>query len=338
LPKPRCMTGEDAALAAARAGDEVAFRSLFAPYQRELRAYCYRMAGSLDEADDLVQESLLRAWRGLATFEGRSSVRTWLYRVAFSACIDALESKGRRSLAVLEGPPASPRDAMPPPRYDVWVEPCPGSIDVDGAPSPEARYSQRESVALAFLAALQLLSPKQRAALLACDVLGWTADECAQLLGGTVTSVQSALQRARETLDANASRFRPKLPDEQTKRTLLARYVEAWERADVPALVSILHEDATLAMPPLPLWLHGPKDIGDSIGGMVLTPDAAGVFRLRATEANGSPAFAAYRASEEGGFRAFALHVLSLQGDRISAITAFLDPRLFAKLDLPAAI
>jgi RNA polymerase sigma-70 factor (ECF subfamily) len=332
------MPGEDTVLAAARAGDEGAFRTLFAPYQRELRAYCYRMAGSVDEADDLVQESLLRAWRGLAMYEGRASLRTWLYRVAFSACVDALESKGKRSLAFFDGPPAGPRDAMPAPRDDGWIEPCPASLDVDGPTSPEARYSQRESVALAFLAALQLLSPKQRATLLACDVLGWTAEECAQLLGGTVTSVQSALQRARETLDANASRFRPKLPDEQTKRALLARYVEAWERADVPALVSILHEDATLAMPPFPLWLRGPRDIGESIGGMVLLPGSAGAFRLVATEANGSPAFAAYRRSAAGGFQPFALHVLTLDADRIASITAFLDARVFAKFGLPPAV
>jgi RNA polymerase sigma-70 factor (ECF subfamily) len=332
------MEGEAASLAAARAGDEGAFRALLAPYQRELRAYCYRMAGSLDDAEDLLQESLLRAWRGLATFEGRSSLRTWLYRVAFSACADALETRKARSLAVFDGPPARAGDPMPAPCEEGWIEPCAASVYADATESPEARYSQRESVTLAFLAALQLLAPRQRATLLACDVLGWTAEECADLLGGSVTSVQSALQRARETLDAKASRFRAKLPDEQTKRALLARYVEAWERADVPALVSILHEDATLAMPPFPMWLHGPKDIGDSIGGMVLTPGAAGVFRLWALEANGASAFAAYKRSEAGGFDAFALHVLSIDADRVSAVVAFLDARLFVKLGLPGRI
>jgi RNA polymerase sigma-70 factor (ECF subfamily) len=224
---------------------------------------------------------------------------------------------------------------MPAPREDGWIQPCAASLYADAAESPEARYSQRESVALAFLAALQLLAPKQRTTLLACDVLGWTAEECAELLGGSVTSVQSALQRARETLDAKAPRFRAKLPDEQTQRALLARYVEAWERADVSALVSILHEDAALAMPPFPMWLRGPKDIGASIGGMVLTPGSAGVFRLCATEVNGTPAFAAYTRNASGGFDAFALHVLSVDADGVSAIVAFLDPRLFAKLGLP---
>ena len=334
------MLDEKARLAEARAGDETAFRDLVVPYRRELLAYCYRMAGSLDDADDLLQESLLRAWRGLASFEGRSSLRTWLYRVTWSACIDALESKKARMLTVDRGPPADPRDPIPPSEPDAWVGPCPSSLYAEASEgsSPEARYGRKESVALAFLAALQLLPPRQRATLLFCDVLGWSASECAELLGTSVASVNSALQRARETLEARAGRWRPSLPDEETKRALLSRYVQAWEKADVPALVSLLHEDATLSMPPMPIWLHGPRAIGDSIGAMVLVPEARGVFRFVATEANGLPALAAYRRSTDGSFEPFSIHVLSLAKDRITAITAFLDTRLFASFGLPARL
>jgi RNA polymerase sigma-70 factor (ECF subfamily) len=333
------MTDDELArLAKARAGDEGAFRDLVSPYRRELRAYCYRMAGSLDDADDLLQESLLRAWRALSTFEGRSSLRTWLYRVTWSACIDALQSKPMRKLTVDAGPPANPEDPIPAPVQGGWIGPCPASLYDDVPATPEARYSARESVALAFLAALQLLPPKQRATLLACDVLGWSAQECAKMLESTVPAVNSSLQRARETLESRSSRWRPTLPDEAVTRALLAKYVQAWERADVPALVSLLHEDATLAMPPLPVWLRGPRAIGQSIGAMVLTPDAGGRFRFVMTEANGLPALAAYRRGAGDGYEPFALHVVSLTGDRVGSVTAFLDPSLFARFDLPTSI
>ncbi|HEY1691859.1 MAG TPA: RNA polymerase subunit sigma-70 [Polyangiaceae bacterium] len=332
------MIDEEARLAAARSGDERAFRALVEPYQSELRAYCYRMAGSPADADDLLQDSLLRAWRGLPSFESRSSLRTWLYRVTWSACIDAMESKPPRMLGVDRGPPADPRDPIPAPELGAWIEPCPASFYEAGARTPEARYGAKESVALAFLAALQLLPPKQRATLLACDVLGWTAEECAEMLESTVASVRSALQRARETLDARADRWRPRLPDEETTRTLLSRYVQAWERADVPALVSLLHEEATLSMPPLPLWLLGPRAIGESIGAMVLVPEARGQIRFLPTKANGLPALAAYRRAGDQGFEPMALHLLSLADERIAAITAFLDPTLFPRFGLPARI
>ncbi|HWZ93077.1 MAG TPA: RNA polymerase subunit sigma-70 [Polyangiaceae bacterium] len=322
----------------ARGGDEQAFRQLVEPHRRELRAYCYRMAGSLEDAEDLLQDSLIRAWRGLAAFEGRSSLRTWLYRVTWSACVDALEKKPARALVVDASPASDPRDPIPPPRADDWIGPCNAALYADDAPSPEARYSARESVALAFLAALQLLPAKQRAALLARDVLGWSAEECAEMLGGSVASANSLLQRARETIEARGPRFRARLPDEPTTRSLLGRYVAAWEGADVSALVSLLHEEATLAMPPLPIWLSGPAAIGASIAGMVLTPEARGAFRLIPTEANGLPALAAYRRGEDGSFTPFAIHVLSLRDDRIDAITAFLDPRLFERFGLPASV
>jgi RNA polymerase sigma-70 factor, ECF subfamily len=331
------MPESDSLLARSRAGDHAAFRELVAPHQRELRAFCYRMAGSLADADDLLQDSLFRAWRGLAGFEGRSELRTWLYRVTRSACLDALEGKAARTLSVDRGLPADPRDEMPPPDADGWIGPCPAAVYSDTESSPEARYTRKESVALAFLAALQLLAPKQRATLLARDVLGLSAVECAEHFDGSVAAMNSALQRARETLEERGPRFRAKLPDEETTRTLLAKYVSAWERADVAALVSLLHDDATLAMPPFPIWLLGPRAIGESLAAMVLTPEARGRFRLLATEANGLPALAAYARNSAGVFEPSALHLISCRGTAIDAITAFLDPTLFARFDLPLA-
>lgn len=325
-------------LAAAKAGDQSAFGELVAGYRRELRAYCYRMTGSLHDADDLLQESLLRAWRGLPSFEGRSSFRTWLYRVTFTACVDATQNRPARMLAIDCRGPAAPHDPLPAPEPDRWIDPCPASMLQDSESSPEARYGQKESVALAFLAALQLLPPRQRAMLLACDVLGWTAPECAEMFDSTVASVHSAVQRARETLEARAERWRPTLPSPETTRALLERYVQAWESADVELLAKLLHEDATLSMPPLPMWLRGVRAIAESIGAMVLVPEARGQLRLLQTEANGLPAFAAYRRAPDHGFDPMALHLLSLSEDRVMTITAFLDPSLFARFELPARI
>ena len=313
--------------------DADAFRALVAPHERELRALCYRMAGSLAEADDLLQETLIRAWRGLPGFEGRASLRTWLYRVAWSACIHALERRPPRMLPIDSGDPADP-DAPIPTSDAAWLGPCPPELYA-GSGSPDARYSARESVGLAFLAALQLLPPRQRAILIARDVLGWTAEECAAELDTTVASANSALQRARETLEARAARWRPRVPDDATTRALLARYCEAWERADTAALAALLHEDATFAMPPLPIWLRGPAAICRSVSIMVFAVDGADSFRFEATEANGLPALAAYRRGEDGRRRAASLHVLEPRGDRLAAITAFLDPALVTAFGFP---
>ena len=324
-------------LSAARHGDEGAFRDLVAPYQRELRAYCYRMSGSTDDADDLMQECMLRAWRGLDSFEGRSSLRTWLYRVAWSVSVDALEKKKSRALVVDVGPAADP-DTPPPAPTDGWIGPCPASFYADAPESPEARYTARESVALAFLAALQLLPPKQRAVLISRDVLGWSAEECAEAFGGSVAAMNSALQRARETLDARATKWRPKLPDDEGTRRVLAKYIDAWERSEVGSLVELLHEEATLSMPPLPMWLLGRDAIVRSLGGMVMTPATRGTIRFVPSEANGLPALAAYRRRPTGRFELESLHMLSLDGERIDAMIAFLDPRLLGAFDLPAHV
>jgi RNA polymerase sigma-70 factor, ECF subfamily len=327
-------------LDAARDGDHEAFASLVEPFRRELRAHCYRLSGSIHDADDLVQESLLRVWRSLKSFEGRSSLRTWLYKVATSACLDALDKRPQRALPMDVSPAVSADVPIAPPRLEpVWIGPWLAmNGDEGGLSSPEARYTLRESVTLAFLVALQLLPPKQRAVLLLRDVLGWQASECAELLGLSVTAVNSALQRARETIDRRAPALRDASPVVNDERTamLLARYVAAWETADVDALVSLLREDATLAMPPLPQWLQGAQDIGRSLGAMVLVPGSSGDYRLVPTHANSRPAFATYRRDEAGGAHtALSIQLVEVADGRIVSIVAFLDPSLFGKFDLP---
>lgn len=297
-------------LEAARGGDERAFARLVEPHRKELRAHCYRMAGSLLDADDLLQESLLRAWRGLASFEGRASLRTWLYKVTTHACLDQLDRKGPRLLPQDMGP-ASDGRVGPPIEDAAFVEPAPADL-----------YERREDVALAFLVALQLLTPKQRAALILRDVVGMEASECAELLGLSVAAVNSALQRAREVLAARPHAAPPPERDD----AVLARYIDAWQRADSAALVALLREDATLAMPPIREWIAGAAAIGRSIQDMVFGPAGPGVFRLVPTEANGLPGFAAYQNGQP-----LAIHVIELAGGKIAAITAFIAPALVAK-------
>jgi RNA polymerase sigma-70 factor (ECF subfamily) len=336
------MSVGEPTLRAAQSGDESAFAELVAPYRRELRAHCYRMAGSLHEADDLLQESLLRVWSGLPRFEGRSNVRTWLYKVTTNACLDTLERKSARVLPRELGPAAGPEDPIGPPRLDLpWLEPCPEDLYAATEMSPEARYGERESVALAFLVALQLLPAKQRVVLILRDVVGWEATECAELLGLSVAAVNSALQRARETLASRSEAQRASLPtiDDAGTSTLLSRYVQAWELADTSALVALLREDATLAMPPFAEWVAGAEAIGASIGSMVFVPAGPGAFRLVPTEANGQPAFAAYqRDPESGELRATAIHALEIEDGRVVSICAFLDPSLFVKFGLPSVL
>lgn len=331
----------DAMLDAARTGDGVAFERLVSPFRRELRAHCYRMSGSLSDADDLLQESLIRAWKGLPSFEGRSALRTWLYKVTTSACLDALDKRSARLLPFDAGPAHDPTKPLGPPRPEItWLEPCPDDVWVDAPPSPEAKYGARESVALAFLSMLQLLPPRQRAVLVLRDVLGWQATECAELLDMSVPAVNSALQRARETLEGQrAIEHAHTPPGDARTEDLLARYVRAWELADVPALVSLLHEDATLSMPPLSEWLQGAQIIGGALSAMVLPPGSSGRFRLVATHANGQPALAAYeRDAATGEMRAAAMHVLTISGGKVASLTAFVDPSLFTRFGLPSRL
>ncbi len=304
-------------------------------HRTELTAYCYRMLGTPFEAEDAVQETLVRAWRSLDQFEGRASLRSWLYRIATNVCLDMLGGRERRArpmdLGPAREPVASNLNALP---EVTWIEPIPeNALAPDGDPADVA--VAHETIRLAFVAALQHLPPRQRAVLILCEVLRWKASEVAELLGTSVASVNSALQRARATLDATevGTEPAPELGDEE--RELLARYVQAFEAYDIEALTSLIHEDATQSMPPYDLWLTGRDDIfewwlGPGIGcrGSRVIPTVA---------ANGSPAFGQYKPSESGsGFDPWALQVLELSGGRIVELTFFLDTeRVFPLFGLP---
>jgi RNA polymerase sigma-70 factor, ECF subfamily len=317
-------------LAAARAGGEDAFRRLVEQHRGELHAHCYRMLGSVHDAEDALQEALLRAWRGLPRFEGRSSLRSWLYRIATNTCLDAIARRPKRVLPIDHAPAADPHLGPGEPIVEsVWVEPYPDErlgIE-DGYAAPEARYEQRESIELAFIAALQHLPPNQRAVLILREVLGYSAKEVADTLDTTVASVNSALQRARATVEE-------RLPEQSQQATLRAlgdeglrevvgRYVDAWDRGDVDGVVAMLTEDATFSMPPLQTWFGGHEGIRIFLAGWPLS----GRWRWRHTpvQANGQPALAFYAWDPEAGaFLPFALNVLTLRGERISDVTAFI--------------
>jgi RNA polymerase sigma-70 factor, ECF subfamily len=325
-----------------------AFERLAEPLRRELKLHCYRMLGSVHEAEDLVQETYLRAWRSFDRFDGRGSFRAWTYRIATNACLDALSSRRglRRVLPDQEGPPAivarMPEGA--PPTEVAWLEPYPDS-DLEGiadeAPNPEARFASREAVQLAFVAAIQQLPPRQRAALLLRDVLGWSASEASQLLGGSIPSLNSAVQRARETLAKRYPDGRPPAAPQQNpaQQELLGRYLQAWERHDLDGFVALLKEDATLTMPPWRQWYAGRGAIR---AFFALALEALGAVRLTATGANGQPAFAVYaRASADSRRVGHALQVLELDHGLISTLTVFvgpLGPGLFPAFRLPLVL
>jgi RNA polymerase sigma-70 factor (ECF subfamily) len=314
----------------ARGGDERAYGRLVEPYRGELTAHCYRMLGSVHDAEDALQESLLRAWRGLSGFEGRSSLRSWLYTIATNACLNQIARRPKRVLPVDYGSASDPHLGPGEPSVEsIWMEPYPDErlgIE-DGLAGPEARYEQRESIELAFIVALQHLPANQRAVLILREVLGFSAREVAQSLQTTTASVNSALQRARKTVDE-------RLPEQSQQATLRSLgddtlaaivdgYVEAWQRGDVDAVVGMLSEDATFAMPPLRTWFGGREQIAIFLAGWPLS----GLWRWQVarTRANGQEALAFYTWDEEArGYVPFALNVLDLAGTQISAVTAFL--------------
>jgi RNA polymerase sigma-70 factor (ECF subfamily) len=305
------------------------------PYRAELTGYAYRMLGSAFEAEDAVQETLIRAWRGLGRFEGRSALRSWLYRIATNVCLDMLSSRERRARPMDLGPALTADNALgaalPEER---WIEPIPDARAVPADGDPAAVTELRETIRLAFVAALQHLPPRQRAVLILREVLQWQATEVAELLDTSVASVNSALQRARATLAAKGldAGAKPE-PMDDAQRALLDRYVDAFERYDMPALTSLLHEDVRWNMPPFALWLQTHDDVerwclGPGIGcrGSRLVP----------VMANGSPAFGQYKPSADGGHEPWSLQVLELSGDRIAGITFFLDTaRMFPLFGLP---
>jgi RNA polymerase sigma-70 factor, ECF subfamily len=327
---------------AARAGDEDAFARLVEPHGGLLHAHCYRMLGSVDDAEDAVQDALLRAWRAIARFEGRSSLRTWLYTIATNVCLKAIERRPKLVLPVDYGPPTDPHEGPAPPLVEsVWIEPYPDDRLglAEALAGPEARYEQRESVELAFIAALQLLPARQRAVLILRDVLGFSGEEVAEALDTTPDAVYSALQRAHKTVDA-------RLPERSQQATLRAlgddplreivdAFVVAWERGDVEAVAAMLAQEAIIAMPPMPTWYRG----RDAVAGFLRrSPLAPGMrWRVVPARASGQLSFAFYLWSEETGtFAAHDILVLTMDGARIAELTAFLEPEAFRHFGLPA--
>jgi RNA polymerase sigma-70 factor (ECF subfamily) len=335
------MNDSGAHLDSARMGDQHAFEQLIEPYRRELFVHCYRILGSFEDAEDTMQETLLRAWKHLASFEGRSSLRAWLYKIATHASLDALDSRRVRGLPKELYARGDPSQPLPPPLQNVnWVEPLPDEwIDDQPEIYPEAQYEIRESITLAFVAALQKLPGRQRAVLLLCDVMGWSAGEAADILDMTTTAVNSALQRARESLKQTERKPTPARLSEQLS-TLLARYVSAWENADSAALIAILREDVALTMPPFPVWFGGRADVETFIDGFLFRSMDPFKVRLVPLRANGSPAFAVYQMDQQGIYRAAAIHVLTFEEGLISEIDDFLsfDGQLFPRFHLDLVV
>jgi RNA polymerase sigma-70 factor (ECF subfamily) len=305
-------------------------------YRRELTGYCYRMLGSGFEAEDAVQDTMLRAWRSAAQFEGRASLRAWLYRIATNVCMDMLRGRKRRARPMELGPASPPDEAhlgsvLP---EHLWVSPIADSRVLPEDADPAEIAVARDTIRLAFITALQHLPPRQRAALILCEVLRWPAAEAAQLLETSVAAVNSALQRARATLAALPDTPGPKKVAAD-QASLLARYVSAFERYDMSSLVTLLHEDAVQSMPPFAMWLRGARSI---TAWMVQPgPSACRNSRLLPTTANGCPAFGQYRPDPAGGHMPWALQVVEFSGERIAALHFFLDAEnLFPSFGLPA--
>ncbi len=327
--------------------DREVFQQLAESYRYQLQVHCYRMLGSLHEAEDLVQETFLRAWRARERFEGRSSFRNWLYRIATNACLNAIAARtqSRRILPDAFGPPSTePLRAPRPEEADIaWLEAYPDTAlneIADATPGPESRYELHESVQLAFIAAIQQLPARQRAVLLLRDVLGWSAIETAQLLDATVASVNSALQRARATLEQHGGTHEvgTRSTPDAAQRVLLERYVQTWEASDMDGFAALLKEDAMLRMPPRPQWYLG-RDAIRTFFGWIRQPPAAGGSRVILTGANAQPAFAHYTLTDDGAaLRAQAIQVLTIEHGSIAVLTAFLDTRLFPKFGLPLSL
>jgi RNA polymerase sigma-70 factor (ECF subfamily) len=328
---------ERALLDAARAGDEGAYRDLVEAHRAELHAHCYRILGSVHDAEDALQEALLGAWRGLPRFEGRSSPRTWLYRIATNTSLKLMERRPKRVLPLDYSPAAGPGEGLGEPLVEsVWVEPYPDEGLAAGHAAPDARYEQREAVELAFIAALQHLPARQRAALILREVLGFSAQEVAATLGTTVPSVNSALQRARKTVDERL----PERSQQATLRTLgderiravVEAYMDAMERADLDAVMAMLTEDAAWSMPPLPTWYRG----HDAIAVFLAEAPLRWSWRHLRAHANGQVAVGCYAREEQTGrYIAHVLDVLTLRGGRIAEVTAFIGPDVLGRFGLP---
>jgi RNA polymerase sigma-70 factor (ECF subfamily) len=338
---PRDEHWEGRLLADAVGGDDRAWQALVEPYQAELHAHSYRMLASLHDADDALQDALLRAWRGLAGFQGRSTLRAWLYRITTNACLRALERRSRRELPLDYGPaaadPEGPLDE--PVAESVWLEPYPDGRLAGGLADPAARYEQRESVELAFVASLQHLPPNQRAVLLLREVLGFSVRETAEALAATEAAVNSALQRARRSLTE-------RLPDPSQQATLrqlgdarlgsmVRAYTDALEAGDVAAMVALLTDDVTWSMPPIPTWYAGRDQVARFLAAVPMRER----WRHLATGASGQPAVGCYLwDADRDRYEAAVLDVLTLRGDRIAAVTGFMTPEVFPRFGLPVVL
>jgi RNA polymerase sigma-70 factor (TIGR02960 family) len=320
-------------LDAARAGDPVAFERLVEPFRNELQAHCYRMLGSVHDAEDVMQEALVRAWRGLERFDGRGPVRPWLYKIATNRCLTFLDRRARRELPADFGPGAAPPAETP------WLEPYPDDRLGLAGMGPEARYVAREGVELAFVAALQHLSAGQRAVLVLREVLGFSAREVADLLETSVASVNSALQRARKVVEqrvpGTSQQATLRSLEDGEIRKLADRYARAWETGDVEAIVAMLTDDARYAMPPLPQWYEGRAGIRE----FLVTGPLSDRWRFLPARANGQLAFGTYMWDESRAVHvAVALDLLVLRGTRIAEVVSFLTPEIFGMFGLPAEI
>jgi len=332
---------EAALVAAARNGDDGAFQRLTDPYVRELRVHCYRMLGSLHDAEDLLQETLLRAWQNLEGFEGRSSLRVWLYRIATNACLNARRARRRQLPPRLNGPASDPYAAPDPAAEEILhLEPFPDSLLVESE-DPEAHAVAREGIALAFLTAIQLLPPRQRAVLILREVLGWSAAEVAELLDTSIPAVNSALQRARRTLDDEG----PVSPDvvakaDNEEALVLERFIRAWEDADMASIATLLRQDAELTMPPDPAWFAGRDAVVTWFSTSTFVfGDPSRRMRVLPTRANGLPALAVYTAMGEAAqFDAYGIMVLRIEHGEVAEITGFGDGDLHRFFGLPDAL
>jgi RNA polymerase sigma-70 factor (TIGR02960 family) len=327
-------------IARAQAGDGDAFRELTEPYRRELQVHCYRMLGSFQDAEDALQDTLVSAWQGLGGFEGRASLRTWLYRIATNRCLNARRSASRRPAKEWDVPKVEPPE---PTRLGevVWLEPLPDTLlegAIDAPPGPEARYEQTESISLAFVTALQVLPPRQLAVLILRDVLGFHANEVADMLDATVESVNSALKRARASLQRRRppgpDRESPPAPGSPAEEAIVAKFVTAYESADLDALVAMLTDDVFISMPPMPFEYEG-RDVAARFCASLL--GAGRRFELVPTRANGQPAFGAYLRTPAGISHGTGLIVLTLTGDRIRAMTRF-ENSVFPWFGLPRSL
>jgi RNA polymerase sigma-70 factor (ECF subfamily) len=316
----------DTDLNQARAGDEAAFTRLVQPLRRELHAHCYRMLGSTYDADDALQDALIRAWRGLSRFEGRSSLRSWLYTVATRTCLDTAEKRGKRALPVDLSPASDQVTVHDTPLTEIaWLGPYPGE-------APEAHYEQREAVELAFVAALQHLPGNQRAALLLFEVLGFTAAEIAEMMDTSTTSVNSALARARRLVAEKVPASAAQRPAEET-REIVAKYAKALEQGDAAALVALLTEDVTWSMPPMGHWYRGVDQVMDFVAKVPLT---CGSWHHVPVTANAQPAVASYLSTDPSEpHRAWSINVLTIREGRIAEVTAFIGEEHFAPFGLP---